>query len=453
MRKIILYITGILLITSCDKQLDVPPTTAIDNEAAKKNIDLLVTGAFSMIGSGGPSGLEGGLYSTDLLLDADLLASEDYMQWRGTFNQYNEISNKAMSSTNSSVTRIWRKGYAAINLANVILKNIDNAKEDDRDVFRGEALFIRGIMHFELLRFFKDPAQNLGVPVMTEATEDFTQIQFPERETIDNTYAAIIADLEEAKSLLPDDYDVYADRYVAAAFLARVYLDKGDYAEALAEADEVIESGKYDLPASVEEAFNNNESPESIFEIQQTTQNNSGTANDGLTTFYACDPDTPGSASRGDVQIEDSFIAEYEPGDKRSDLLIYEGTCNKASITSGKWKDPYTNIPVIRLSEMYLIRAECNIRLGNAGAPGETPTEDVNKIRIKAGASTYGSVTLDDVLMERQLELAFEGQRIHDLRRLGVTDPVDYNGPEFTFPIPQTEINTNPNLKQNLYYQ
>ena len=120
-----------------------------------------------------------------------------------------------------------------------------------------------------------------------------------------------------AQSLLPEDNDVFANQYTVTAFLARVYLQKGDYANALTSADAVIQSGKWTLPASVEESFNTAGGSENVFEIQQTTQNNAGTANDGLTTFYACDPSVPGSASRGDVGIDDLFINQYEPTDKR----------------------------------------------------------------------------------------------------------------------------------------
>jgi len=136
------------------------------------------------------------------------------------------------------------------------------------------------------------------------------------------------------------------------------------------------------------------------------------------------------------------------------------GTCNKASVTSAKWKDPYANISVIRLSEMYLIRAECNARLNSS--VGDTPVNDVNAIRSKAGASAYGAVTLNDILLERDLELAFEGQRIHDYKRTGKQiagvdnqgNPITikYTDPQFIFPVPQTEINTNKNLAQNSYY-
>ena len=459
MKKISLLLF-IALTLSCSKELDINPTTSVDANQAKQSIDLLVTGAYSLIGSGpGAGGQEGALYGTDLLLNADLLASENYMQWRGTFNQYNEVSNKAISTTNTSITRMWRKGYGAINLANTILVSLDKAKESDRNTFKGQALFLRGIVHFELLRFWMEPSTNLGVPLLTQPTEDFAQIQLPARATIDACYTSIIADLTEAQTLLPAADDVYANKITAAAFLARVYLTKGDYNNALTSADAVISSGTYSLTGSVEEAFNGSSS-ESIFEIQQTTLNNAGTANDGLTTFYACDPSVPGSASRGDVGINNQFINLYEPADKRVTLLIYNGTCNKASVTSAKWKDPYANISVIRLSEMYLIRAECNVRLSSS--VGDTPVNDVNAIRSKAGATPYALVVLDDILLERDLELAFEGQRIHDYKRTGKQiagvdnqgNPITikYTDPQFIFPIPQTEINTNKNLAQNSYY-
>jgi len=150
--------------------------------------------------------------------------------------------------------------------------------------------------------------------------------------------------------------------------------------------------------------------------------NNAGTANDGLTTFYACDLSTPGSAGRGDVGIDPAFLSLYEPADKRLSVLIYAGDCNRASVTSAKWDNPYTNIPVIRLSEMYLIRAECNQRLSTT--VGDSPLNDIIAIRSKAGASSPASVTLDDILLERDLELAFEGQRIHDYTRLGNKLPI-----------------------------
>ncbi|HEY9005263.1 MAG TPA: RagB/SusD family nutrient uptake outer membrane protein [Ohtaekwangia sp.] len=448
--KKILFIITVLFVASCGQELDVKPTIYVASDVAKKTVDLLLTGAYSLIGSGG--GQPGALYSTDLLLNADLLASEDYMEWRGTFSDYNEISRKTISTTNGIVARMWTKGYQAINQANIILESLENVEKSDQDYYRGQALFIRGIVHFELLRFWMEPSTNLGIPIMTTSTQDFPEIKYPKRESIADSYTAILADLTEAKTLLAGSTN-FANSYTVAAFLARVYLQKGDYANAFAQANDVIENGGFSLVNSVEEAFNGTSS-ETIFEIEQTTLNNAGTANDGLTTFYACDPLTPGSAGRGDVQIQSDFLDLYEADDKRKTLLIYDGTCNKATTTSAKWHDPYANMPIIRLSEMFLIRAETNIRLGQPGDVDKTPLDDVNAIRTKANASKLKTVTLEDVLLERELELAFEGHRIHDFKRLGkVTESADYTESKFIFPVPQIDRNTNPNLEQNSYYQ
>jgi hypothetical protein len=115
---------------------------------------------------------------------------------------------------------------------------------------------------------------------------------------------------------------------------------------------------------------------------------------------------------------------------------------------------------------MYLIRAEADVRAGNAGQA----LLDVNRIRERSGATPLGSVTLASVLRERQLELAFEGFRIHDLRRtagiviaaipasLGppptaAVPAVLATDPRFILPIPQREINNNENLVQNEFYR
>ena len=116
-----------------------------------------------------------------------------------------------------------------------------------------------------------------------------------------------------------------------------------------------------------------------------------------------------------------------------------------------KWSDYYDNIPVIRLTEMYLIRAESNLRLGTA--VGDAPVSDINAIRVRAGLTQLVVVTIGQVLEEREKELAFEGFRLHDYKRTQrAIGSRPYNSPELILPIPDREMNANPELVQNEGY-
>jgi len=108
-------------------------------------------------------------------------------------------------------------------------------------------------------------------------------------------------------------------------------------------------------------------------------------------------------------------------------------------------------VPVVRLAEMYLIRAETNLRLNTA--VGATPLADVNLIRARSKATALTSVDLAAILLERRLELAFEGQQLADVKRTaGTVGTTAYNANNLVLPIPQREIDTNKNLVQNPGY-
>ena len=116
------------------------------------------------------------------------------------------------------------------------------------------------------------------------------------------------------------------------------------------------------------------------------------------------------------------------------------------------------NIPVIRISELYLNRAEANYELGSFSAA----LEDVNRIRTRSGltalpATTTGSALLTEILNQRRIEFAFEGHRFFDLKRRGLDLkklPRDIAFTDFVIlsRIPTGQISLNPNLKQNFGY-
>jgi starch-binding outer membrane protein, SusD/RagB family len=266
-------------------------------------------------------------------------------------------------------------------------------------------------------------------------------------------YTQVLSDLNFAKENLPEENDFRANTFTASGFLARVYLQQSQFAQALEEANRVITESSYVLASSVEEIYNTGASPssESMFETQQTDQNNAGQNNGALYGFYGCGG-SPAGNGRGDINPDSTFYNQYQPFDERRTQLFYEGTCTKSGkLTTGKWKDPYSNYLVMRLSEMYLIRAECNFRLGSA--VGATPLEDINLIRTRAKATPLTNISLPAILQERRLELAFEGFGIHDIRRTqGTIGNLPWNSPKLILPIPLRELNVNPALEQNTGY-
>ena len=461
-----------LALTSCDDLLDVEPQQSVDARDAintPQDLQGAVIGMYSILG--GPE-----LYGTNLLLLPELQGSEENLSWVGTFVGYRQISNKNMTADNPEAQRTWVSAYEAINLANIILSKLDIMKEqEERDRVEGEALFVRGLMHFELVRMYGkawndgDPTVNLGVPIrITAVTTEAEAAQLPTRNTVAQVYAQVIDDLTQARDLLPERNNERATTYAASGFLSRVYLQQQNYTGARDEADRVITEGGYELNPSVAAIFRNDNTAEAIFEIQQNDQNNAGTANDGLTTFYA---DLEG-IGRADISINTEFSEDnpnryttydlYEENDARFTQLFYTGY-NYGGPTSGKWTSYGQNIPIIRLAEMYLTRAEANFRLGTA--VGATPLQDINTIRARAGLDPLSSVTLARILLERRLELAFEGFRIHDLKRtetdLVGRDPdtggedyvIPWNADELVFPIPRREIDASKgSLKQNPGY-
>jgi len=442
----------LLSISSCKKQLEIDPKQNIDaNVALNTTADVqnALIGAYTFMATGD-------LYGNNLVFIPDLYASDNYLTWRGTFTTYRNIASKAIVADNADVRRTWITAYSAINTANIVLSALNVVSDPNtKSVIEGKALFIRGIMHFELVRLFGLPYDasgsntNLGVPIMTKAVKTIDNVtNSVARNTVAEVYAAVENDLKSAITKLAS----VDDQYAAKAFLARVYLQEGKYALARDVANDIITNSPYRLITnSLEAPFRTKNSSEGIFEIKQNEQSNAGTSNDGLATFYASYQNaTGGNVGRADALVSTTFYNSFETGDKRQTEMIYEGTGARTGFFTKKWYSFYDNIPVCRITEQYLIRAECNFRLGTS--IGATPADDINTLRTRAG---LGNVvpTLDIILNEREKELDYEGFRLHDYKRTKRTiGAFAYDDPKLVFPIPDREINVNKALKQNPGY-
>lgn len=441
MKKYISFLF-ILLLGACDKQLDLNPTDSLDAADAIKSeesVDAAIVGAYSILGGGA-------LYGTNLIMIPDLQAQDDYLSWRGTFTSFTEIADKELTRDNAESVRIWQMGYKAINMANLVLESLSFVKDaDKRSQLEGEAYFIRGVVHFDMVRLFGLPwgtnsdNSQPGVVIKTTATHTTQQaLEKKPRNQVSDVYAQVIADLKKAAGLLPEENERRATKYTAIAFLSRVYLQQQDFEAARDAANEVIESGLYEMNASVNAVFDNKNTKESIFEIQQNDQNNAGTANDGMATFYSSMP----GVGRADVRMVGDFLGRYDASDSRLNNWYYEGTgARPGNIYCSKWRSFSQNLPVIRIAEMYLTRAECNIRLGSN--IGDSPEHDLEKIvnPLRVNLPSIVNPSLSDILEQRYLELAFEGTRIHDIKRLKLsTGDYDWDDKRLVLPIPQSEV-------------
>lgn len=448
MNKLISIISIVVLcglFTGCDKYLDLKPSSSISDKVAlstDESVKLVLQGAYSQFALPG-------IYGGNVLRNAELLGGDNEIQWVGTYIDPRQIYNKTMIATNSEAEAHWVDSYEVINTVNNVLSSLSVVKDADRDNIEGQSLFLRGLMYFDLVRFFAEQYKfgtantQMGVPLVLTPTGAISSANYVHRNTVDEVYAQVIADLTSAASKLPEDNDVYASSGAAKALLARVYLQKGEYDKARDNASAVIESGMYSILPSYASVFDNdNNSPEDIFATQITPQDRFS----AMTEYFSV-PEFGGRD--GDIEILDGHLSLYSAGDKRLSLFFIGNDAER----TGKWNNQYGVINLIRLAEMYLIRSECNQRLGTA--IGATPLADYNVIHTRAGLDPATSITLNDILYERRLELAFEGFKIHDMRRLHEDVGIhSYDDPKLIFPIPAREIQANPGLKdeQNTGY-
>jgi tetratricopeptide (TPR) repeat protein len=448
-----IYISATALIvclSACNKQLNIKPVESVDqNQAVKtaKDVQGVLVGTYNRLG-------QVDLYGGRIFMEPDLLASQNEITWTGTYTGLTQMTVQAITRDNSFVENTWLYAYQVINQANTVLANLDKADNaDDKTRWEGEAKFIRGLMYFDLARLYGkswndgDPSTNLAAAIVSSPTTS-TDSEGAKvgRSTVKQVYDQAISDLTRSESILPADNDFYANKYGASAILARLYLQKGDYANALKEANAVITSGAFSLVSDYTKEFLLSSKPshqenttEDIFAIQVTQQQGINSLNE----FYA----SSGNGGRGDIKITDDFLAEFEADDVRGQFY----TITSVNRTK-KFDNQYGNVHVVRLAEMYLIRAEANLRGGTA--TGATPVSDVNTIRARAGLDPLATVTLATILAERRHELCFEGGFfLHDAKRLKQkVNGLDYNSPKLVFPIPQREILANSKLVQNEGY-
>lgn len=443
---------------SCSDTLDLEPQASISDVIALStpgNVQTALVGGYASLAG---ANAYGGHY---IFLTEIFAAPTNEVFFNGTFLQPREINTKQILTTNSFIAGYWSTSYNIINRSNNILAALDVYGSDTatRGRVEAEAKFLRGAAYFNLVKIFGkahndgSPASNPGVPLVLTPTRVVDEtLQLP-RNSVAEVYAQVVSDLSAARDALPAANGFFANTHVASALLARVHLAMGNYPQAAAEANRVIASNRYSLFADISSNFvRTSNGSETIFAIQNTATS----FNNDMAVYYA-----PLPYGRADVQIQNAHLSTYETGDKRATLFVGTAGTGRGRMTtkyhsSDPTLDPRrTNITVLRLAEMYLTRAEANVRTG--GSVGATPLADINRIRTRVGLPDLTAVTLADVLRERRNELIFEGVLFMDLKRtqgttIGSGPTIPWNSNALVLPIPDREMLVNAQLTQNPGY-
>ncbi len=439
-----------LTLWSCADKLDIQPLNTVGSIQALStsgDVEAFLVGAYTAMG-------DNDVYGGNLLRDADLLGDDGEIAWGGTFVAPGEIWDKDMLVNNDQAEETWINAYITINNANTVLANLNKVTADRKSRVEGEAKFLRGTMYFELARTYGktwvdgNPAQNLAVPLVLVPSDVSNISTKVKRNTVSQVYAQVISDLQAAETLLPTKNGIFATTYSASAILSRVYLMQNKYPEAVTASNRVIASGLFSLTPIFADAFtrtstattnrttNGFATTEDVFAIQVTSQ----AGVNSLNTFY--DP-----TGRGDIPIENFHLTLYDSTDARK---YFFQTSSGVRYTK-KFTNVFGNVTIVRLAELYLTRAEANLRAGTT--VGATPLVDINQIRARVELPSLTTVTIADVLKERKLELAFEGHLIHDIKRIqGSVGALPFSSPKLVFPIPQRETILNSELVQNESY-
>jgi hypothetical protein len=301
------------------------------------------------------------------------------------------------------------------------------------------------------------------VPLIT--TTDYLVNSVTSRSSVPSVYSLIIADLKSAQQLLPDDYSASMgektrpNKWAATALLARVYLYEGDWANAELQSSAIIDNPAYQLSVNLNEVFLSN-STEAIWQLLPV-----------IPTYNTIEGNTfILSASPSICALSPALLGSFETGDQRKIDWIGRFTSGtntwyfsyKYKIKTGAVLKEYSM--VLRLAEQYLIRSEARTAQGNIN----NALADLNIIRNRAKLSNYAgnldkSSVMNAIIHERQTELFTEwGHRWFDLKRTASIDSImkiaaiakgiTWNPDAQLYPIPQSELSNNSNLKQNPGY-
>ena len=460
--KIILGTFLTAMTVGCTEFVKIEPIEQIPDEfvlTSGKNVESVLMTAYSNLTSGNFLGERVQVYS-ELIGDniglSEIAFSETDFTGQVAFRNSNIL--------NKDIDNLWQTAYRAIAASNAVIDAVDKKKMTDntplasQNRWKAEALYIRAVAHFELMRLFSQPysngsGTNLGIPLRIKYLAKDEELP---RATINEVVNQVIADLQAALTGLPTGFNGNrATQWAAKAHLVRVYFDKRDYANSLSMANDIITNGSFNLSGAKYSSFRNvgNGSPSSGVVWQLVVGGNPFGSFRPVSNRYSINQ----AVGALKTALDESGATDYRAGSN--------GVANLGGrFFSNKWNTDNANIPLVRYAEILLSRAEAAAQQNDLvkAAEAYNLVRGFNVAGFTNVTFTTQVLALEAIRKERRIEMMFEGDRYHELRRLQVTSmsevksgatvirpAVPYNGNKLLLKIPVSETSGNKDLVQN----
>lgn len=476
-RLIVLFIsaTSMCLVTSCKDFLELAPISQMNGENFYKTGDDMknaLTAVYAVLQTGG-------MYYSSMHVIGDLRSDNTWIpdpNAGANLREVDEFKNNAFNTISSTT---WSAHYQGIQAANIVLGKIDAVSMDEnlKKQYRGEALFLRGLMYFNLVRIFGD------VPLVLSIINNPQEGYSYGRSSANDVYTQIEKDLEEAEDLLPYGFtgvDIgRATKGAAMSLLGKVYLTQKKWSLAAEKLKFVIDQSaltKYQLQPSYASIYGvvNENNRESIFEVQ-FKKNSSGEGSPFTNQFAPIGSGTAVTGvgnPLGQNIPTDNMVNAYEDGDARKNVslrtnYVLNGVTRQYNYIAKYLGVPATNLDsdnnwiVLRYADVLLMYAEALNEmsyvpdgeafsfLNQIRERAQLPRKTSNHINPNLRISDQASFRLA-IEQERRVELAFEGHRWFDLvrtdRAISVLGNLGMLSHQNVFPIPNSQIEINPGL-------
>lgn len=472
--KILLIAALLIGLASCNDILeDVDPATSVSGEvvlSTEDGVNALRASIYSQLRASFD-------YSTEYFVGPSAFADET--QARGGATRFQGL-NQAIGTSGTSHLNSFGSTYSIINDANLIINAVEEGVLDQAtlDQYRGEALALRAYAMHHLVRAWgyepgmippnaPEPNWDLGIIIRTNPTLSVADADERPRDIVDAVYSQILTDLSDAKGLLAgiSGNNTFVTEAFVDGLTARVNLYAGNWADAASAAQDAINNSGLSLENTADGVAgmffeDQGDHPEALLklEIDPNTEGIGGSnVNNGLAAYTSSQWTAQVPTNRVlDLYNEDdyrlgSFVTDEEGNilvDETSGVRLYEGgwyqpcqndqdsptspvsgcdQVNDEELSTNKWNggngNLSDNIPVMRIAEMYLIRAEALAKASNNPRDGETALQTLKDARNAGGIPEEAFDNIesfeDEILNERMRELIVEGHRFWDLKRLG----------------------------------